>query len=154
MPLLPAHISFRFSSSWLFSPTGRRDSFIKSEELVGWFILMGIFAKNAHKSYSDIYPLPLWPSLCICDEHRIDSWQQTPPSVFPSPDTWAISTPEIREPLLSVWLCNLHSDELSPTWMCSPVLKRCILADASAVSIPTNHFVTGIKSSTWALVYA
>lgn len=149
--LLPAHILFPFSSLWL--KTGRRDSFIKSEELMGWFILREIFANDGHKSYSDIYRLPLWTSLHICDGDRIDSWQQTPPSVFPPPDTWAVSAPEIREPLLSGWLCNLHSHELSPTWMCSPVLKRCILGDASAVSIPTNHFVTGIKSWTWAFVY-
>lgn len=135
------------SLSWL--KTGCRDSFIRSEELVGCFILRVIFASDGHKSYSDIHPLPLWPSLCICDGDRIDSWQQPPPSVLPAPDTWAVS--ESREPLMSVWRCNLHSDELSPTWMCSPVPKRCISGNASAVSIPTNHFVTGIKSWTWAL---
>lgn len=151
-PLLPAHIPLWFSSSWL--KTGRRDSFIQPEELMRRFILREIFADDGHKSYSDIYPLPLWTSLCICDGDRIDSWQQTPPSVFPPPDTWAVSAPEIREPLLSVWLCNLLSDELSPTWMCSPVLKRCIVGDASAVSITANHFVTGIKSWTWPRVCA
>lgn len=129
---------------WLLHSAWGVDETIHSRE---------IFANDGHKSYSDIYPLPLWTSLCICDGDRIDSWQQTPPSVFPPPDTWAVSAPEIREPLLSVWLCNLLSDELSPTWMCSPVLKRCIVGDASAVSITANHFVTGIKSWTWALVY-
>lgn len=143
MALLLLYIQFLFSSSWM--KNDRCDSFIKSEELITWFILRVIFGNYGHKSYSDIQPLPLCTSLCICDGGRIDSWQKTPPSVFPPPDTLAVSVPEIRERLASVWLCNLHSEELSSTWMWAPVLKRCILDDASAFSIPTNHFVTGMS---------
>lgn len=81
-----------------------------------------------------------------CDGGRLDSWQKTPPSVFPPPDTSAISTPEIRERLVSFWLCNLHSEELSSTWMWTTVLKKCILGGVSVLSIPTNRFITAIKS--------
>lgn len=142
--LLPAHIPLWFTSLWL--KTGRRNSFIQPEELMGRFILGEIFANDGHQSYSGIYPLLLWTSLCICDGDRIDSWQQTPPSVFPPPDTWAVSAPEIREPLLSVWLCNLLSDELSPTWMRSPVLKRCILGDVPQ-PFPSQQIILSQGSS-------